>query len=214
LLRVVDERAGIELDPVALVRSVSADPHPGFVEERQKRQLSGPDGELRSPLDLLELKDVAQGAQRLFVGAPGYAWQVAALDVGSGTERKVVLSVGGTLRLRLSMVPDPGTRLRVRGEVVGPVLDTELPALDALELDGLTPDNYTVEVDASPERGGVRLADGQVAVPQGSTTNLTLFLGSTIRRAGRSSWSCRRPGSSGPRATCSPMSCCWPAGPY
>ncbi|MCY3001067.1 MAG: hypothetical protein NTV21_04620 [Planctomycetota bacterium] len=178
LLRVVDERAGIDLAPVALVRSASADLHPGFVEERQKRQLSGPAGELRSPLDLIELKDVAQGAQRLFVGAPGYAWQAVTLDVGSGTERKVVLAGGGSLRLRLSMVPDPGTRLRVRGEKLGPVLDAELPALDALELDGLAPDTYTVEVDASPEQGGGRLAEGQAAVVPGAAASLTLFLGS------------------------------------
>lgn len=167
LLRVVEPRSGTDLAPVLLVRSVSADLHPGFVEERQKRQLSGPDGELRSPLDLLELKDVAQGAQRLHVGAPGFAWQVETFDIGSGTERKVVLGPGGTLRLRLSMAPDAGTRIRVSGEEAGPVLDAELPALDVLELDGLPPDRYTVVVDASPEQGGGRLAEGHAEVVWG-----------------------------------------------
>jgi hypothetical protein len=167
LLRVVEPRSGTDLAPVLLVRSVSADLHPGFVEQRKSRALDGPSGELRSPLDLAELQGITPGAQRLHVGAPGFAWQVETFDIGSGTERKVVLGPGGTLRLRLSMVPDAGTRIRVSGEEAGPVLDTELPALDVLELDGLPQDRYTVVVDASPEQGGVRLAEGHAEVVWG-----------------------------------------------
>lgn len=185
LLRVVDERSGTDLDPFLLVRSQSADLHPGFVEQRRSRELANPTGRLRSPLDLAALQGALPGAQRLHVGAPGFVWQVETFDVGSGTEREVVLAPGGTLRLRLSKVPDAGTRVRVSGEEAGPVLDTELPALDLLELDGLPPDNYTVVVDAPPEQGGVRLAEGHAKLVWGTPVlelALALFVVRPVER--------------------------------
>ena len=176
LLRVVDAGTGTDLDPIRLVRSASADLHPGFVEGRKSRELAALAGELRSPLDLADVKGLTPGAQRLYVGAPGYAWRVATLDVGSGTERRIDLAPGGQLQLRLSVAPDPGARLELTGERSGTVLDTELPALDLLEFDGLAPDSYSVVVDASPEQGGVRLAEGRVDVVQGGAASLSLFL--------------------------------------
>lgn len=176
LLRVVDERSGTDLDPFLLVRSQSADLHPGFVEQRWSRQLATPTGKLRSPLDLAALQGAMPGAQRLHVGAPGYAWQVLTFDIGSGTERKVELSRGGSLRLHLSKVPERGTRLRVSGEELGSVLETELLDQQDLELDGLAPDTYTVVVDAASMFGGGRLAEERATVIEDSAADLTLYL--------------------------------------
>ncbi|MBM3991275.1 MAG: hypothetical protein FJ298_09765 [Planctomycetes bacterium] len=201
LLHVVDARTGVELAGVELLSSLGEAHRVGRSDALQRAAVPVAEGlvaeglvaeglvaeglvaeGLSSPIDLAALAGLAQGAAALFVGAPGYAWTPIAVEVGAGTERRVELELGATLRLLVEgdLRPEAPVAVvlrRTAAPELRPRQSAPLLAPTLLVFDGLAAGEYTLSAELE-QGSGVALELGAltVAVTAGGVSDATLVV--------------------------------------
>jgi hypothetical protein len=149
ILRVVDAVTGLDLLDITLVLA-EAFPrdhlaHPGvYGEEREERR------SVSSPTEIA-LPGPRERWQTYLVGSPGYAWQSVKLDRGLGGERRVLLSPGGGVDVKIAgpgLDRGPVLRLsRADAKSRQPVAEVSAGKRDRIRLDGLLDGWYRVAIE-------------------------------------------------------------------
>ena len=181
VLRVTERSTGLDLDMVELrQRGAWSARHPGGLDSEP--DVSG----AVSPIDLTEVFGESWTSDvHLWVGAPGYAWDIVAIDMSSGGERLAALVTGSGLVVELlGKEPEPDSALRLwpeGGEIAPsgpserdiPILDFGLrPGERSIEFDGLVPGSYRAIVQVGHWWEGHPVQGEAIAVVTAGTKTL------------------------------------------
>jgi hypothetical protein len=180
-LRVIDVQSGVELDGIEIVRArefpLSHVLHPGASRDGRVLVRGA-----RSPVELPQSlfgQPPPRNAMELRIGADGYAWAEASLDVYRGGERAMGLRRAGTLEVTLlGGSPDQQAELRLRGVEDYPLLAAEpAPRAGTVRIAGLCPGHLRVSVEVGPHwRDPVVLGSAEAELAAGATTAVTIAL--------------------------------------